>query len=96
MHKLWSCELTTPLGPMLAIANQQSLLLLNFLNSRHLPQQLKALEKQTGARITPGRNEVINVPCHRVIESSGGLGGYGGGTDRKKWLLDHETGSSQR
>jgi len=32
----------------------------------------------------------IIVPCHRVIGSSGSLTGYGGGLDRKKWLLDHE------
>jgi O-6-methylguanine DNA methyltransferase len=30
------------------------------------------------------------IPCHRVIASDGGLGGYGGGTWRKAWLLDHE------
>jgi methylated-DNA-[protein]-cysteine S-methyltransferase len=30
------------------------------------------------------------VPCHRVVNSSGGLGGYGGGTHLKKALLSHE------
>jgi methylated-DNA-[protein]-cysteine S-methyltransferase len=39
-----------------------------------------------------GRNPVaIVVPCHRVIASDGTLGGYGGGLDRKEWLLQHET-----
>ena len=33
----------------------------------------------------------IIIPCHRVITSSGELGGYGGGTDLKKKLLDHES-----
>ncbi len=33
---------------------------------------------------------VIVVPCHRVINSSGALGGYGGGIARKEWLLRHE------
>ena len=38
-----------------------------------------------------GANPVaIIVPCHRVIGSTGSLTGYGGGLDRKKWLLDHE------
>jgi O-6-methylguanine DNA methyltransferase len=38
-----------------------------------------------------GANPVaIIVPCHRVIGSSGELTGYGGGLDRKRWLLDHE------
>ena len=30
------------------------------------------------------------IPCHRVIGSNGELTGYGGGLDRKKWLLDLE------
>jgi methylated-DNA-[protein]-cysteine S-methyltransferase len=38
-----------------------------------------------------GANPVaIVVPCHRVIGSSGSLTGYGGGLDRKTWLIDHE------
>jgi methylated-DNA-[protein]-cysteine S-methyltransferase len=38
-----------------------------------------------------GANPIaIVVPCHRVIGSSGSLTGYGGGLDRKTWLLDHE------
>ncbi len=32
----------------------------------------------------------IAVPCHRVVRTGGGLGGYGGGLDRKRWLLAHE------
>jgi methylated-DNA-[protein]-cysteine S-methyltransferase len=38
-----------------------------------------------------GANPVaIVVPCHRVIGASGALTGYGGGIERKRWLLDHE------
>jgi methylated-DNA-[protein]-cysteine S-methyltransferase len=38
-----------------------------------------------------GANPVaIVVPCHRVIGSDGALTGYGGGLDRKRWLLEHE------
>jgi len=38
-----------------------------------------------------GANPIaIIVPCHRVIGSSGSLTGYGGGLDRKTWLLEHE------
>jgi methylated-DNA-[protein]-cysteine S-methyltransferase len=38
-----------------------------------------------------GANPVaIIVPCHRVIGSTGSLTGYGGGLERKQWLLDHE------
>ncbi|HXS76365.1 MAG TPA: methylated-DNA--[protein]-cysteine S-methyltransferase [Terracidiphilus sp.] len=32
----------------------------------------------------------VVVPCHRVIGSNGSLTGYGGGIERKRWLLDHE------
>jgi methylated-DNA-[protein]-cysteine S-methyltransferase len=38
-----------------------------------------------------GRNPIsILVPCHRVIGADGSLTGYGGGLERKQWLLAHE------
>ncbi|MDZ4322790.1 MAG: methylated-DNA--[protein]-cysteine S-methyltransferase, partial [Alphaproteobacteria bacterium] len=38
-----------------------------------------------------GANQfAIVIPCHRVINSNGELGGYGGGLPRKKWLIAHE------
>ena len=38
-----------------------------------------------------GANPVaIVVPCHRIIGTSGSLVGYGGGLERKRWLLQHE------
>jgi methylated-DNA-[protein]-cysteine S-methyltransferase len=44
-----------------------------------------------------GRNPLsIVIPCHRVIGSDGTLVGYGGGLDRKRWLLDHEAVASGR
>jgi len=40
-----------------------------------------------------GSNPIsIVVPCHRVIGSDGSIVGYGGGIDRKRWLLAHERG----
>lgn len=36
----------------------------------------------------------IVVPCHRVIGANGTLVGYGGGLDRKRWLLNHEGAGS--
>ncbi len=38
-----------------------------------------------------GKNPIaIIIPCHRVIGSNGDLIGYGGGLDKKKFLLEHE------
>jgi O-6-methylguanine DNA methyltransferase len=38
-----------------------------------------------------GHNHIaILIPCHRVIASGGKIGGYGGGLDRKRFLLDIE------
>jgi methylated-DNA-[protein]-cysteine S-methyltransferase len=38
-----------------------------------------------------GRNPIsLIIPCHRVIGTGGSLTGYGGGIERKRWLLDHE------
>lgn len=38
-----------------------------------------------------GSNPIsIIVPCHRVIGANGTLTGYGGGLERKRWLLEHE------
>jgi O-6-methylguanine DNA methyltransferase len=40
-----------------------------------------------------GRNPIsIIIPCHRVLGANGSLTGYGGGLERKAWLLAHERG----
>jgi methylated-DNA-[protein]-cysteine S-methyltransferase len=36
----------------------------------------------------------IVVPCHRLVGSNGALTGYGGGIERKRWLLEHERNSA--
>lgn len=44
-----------------------------------------------------GRNPIsIVVPCHRVIGANGTLTGYGGGLERKRWLLALEASKSAR
>jgi methylated-DNA-[protein]-cysteine S-methyltransferase len=54
----------------------------------------KALGSAGAARAVGAANGAnpiaIIVPCHRVIGSSGSLTGYGGGLERKTWLLEHE------
>jgi AraC family transcriptional regulator, regulatory protein of adaptative response / methylated-DNA-[protein]-cysteine methyltransferase len=162
---LKSSWLTTPLGPMLAIADEHALYLLEFAERRNLERELKQLPIKTGTTIIPGRTQPIDsieqeltlyfagslkefktpvhllgspfqqsvwntlitipyghtasyaqeatamgkpsahravananganqlaiiIPCHRIVQSNGKLGGYGGGIARKQWLLDHE------
>ncbi len=46
---------------------------------------------QRAVGLANGQNRIaIVIPCHRVIERAGGLRGYGGGLDRKRFLLDLE------
>ena len=157
--------LDTPLGPMVAIADEEALYLLEFVDRRGLEREVERLRVKTHAAIIPGHNQplagieneialyfqgdlkafrtpivflgspfqkqvwkalqqihpgetrsyaelaailkkpsafravaqangantlAIIIPCHRVINTNGELGGYGGGLARKKWLLDHE------
>jgi len=50
-----------------------------------LPKAVRAVGLANGA------NPVgLIVPCHRVIGANGALTGYGGGIERKRWLLNHE------
>ena len=155
----------TPLGPMLAIADDTHLHMLEFVERKKLQDHVDRYRKQFNATVLPGetkalrlikqeladyfagttltfksriagagtefQNEVwdelrrvppgvtrsyqemamrigrptavravananrlnrcaIILPCHRVIGADGSLTGYGGGIDRKKWLLEHE------
>jgi methylated-DNA-[protein]-cysteine S-methyltransferase len=49
------------------------------------PTALRAVGAANGANPIS-----IVVPCHRVIGADGSLTGYGGGLERKAWLLAHE------
>lgn len=49
------------------------------------PQAVRAVGRANG----DNRLSIL-IPCHRVLGSDGSLTGYGGGLDRKKWLLEHE------
>ncbi|HZY61614.1 MAG TPA: methylated-DNA--[protein]-cysteine S-methyltransferase [Edaphobacter sp.] len=43
-----------------------------------------------------GANPIgVVVPCHRVVGANGSLTGYGGGIERKRWLLEHEAKGEQ-
>jgi methylated-DNA-[protein]-cysteine S-methyltransferase len=62
--------------------------------------QAKRIGRPTATRavgLANGSNPIgIVVPCHRVIGANGSLTGYGGGMDRKRWLLEHERLSLMR
>lgn len=157
--------LDTPLGPMITIADEHALYLLEFVDRRGLEREVERLRKKIKSAIIPGRTKPIEsienelkeyfegtltefktpliflgssfqksvweelkkipsgetrsysqiatgigqptafravananganqfaiiIPCHRVINTNGELGGYGGGLTRKKWLINHE------
>lgn len=157
--------LTTPMGPLLAGANEKGLCLLEFADNDRWVWQLEKLQKDFAMPVLPGDNKhlqtikteideyfsgslrtfsgpfvlsgtpfqvrvwqalqkipygetrsyqdiaatigdanavravgtangrnrmAIVIPCHRVINKNGKLGGYGGGLHRKEFLLEHE------
>jgi AraC family transcriptional regulator of adaptative response/methylated-DNA-[protein]-cysteine methyltransferase len=162
---LQAAWIDTPLGPMVAIADEKALYLLEFVDRRGLEREVERLRKKTKSAIIPGCSQPIKsienelkmyfdglliefrtplfllgspfqkrvweelkkvpygetrsyseiagaigqptsfravananganqfaliIPCHRIINRNGDLGGYGGGLARKKWLINHE------
>lgn len=162
---LKTARLDTKLGPMMAIADENALYLLEFVDRRGLEREIESSRKKLKAAIIPGETRIIKsieselthyfdgknavfktplhltgtpfqkrvweelikipcgetrsyldiskslnkptafravaqanganqlaiiIPCHRVINANGELGGYGGGVSRKQWLLEHE------
>ncbi len=55
------------------------------------PKASRAVGQANGSNPIP-----VIIPCHRVIAADGSLGGYSSGLERKRWLLEHEKGSSER
>ncbi len=62
--------------------------------TRSYGEQARMIERDRAVRAIGGANHnnriFIIIPCHRVIGASGKLVGYGGGIERKIWLLEHE------
>jgi len=76
-RRVWSALLTIPAGETTtygAVARQVG-----------SPSASRAVGMANGANPI-----AIIVPCHRVIGANGTLTGYGGGLDRKTWLINHE------
>lgn len=61
------------------------------LSYQGLAAQVGSPRAMRAVGLANGSNPVaVVVPCHRVIGASGRLTGYGGGLERKAWLLRHE------
>jgi len=61
-----------------------------------LAQQIGRPQAVRAVGLANGANPIaVVVPCHRVIGANGSLTGYGGGIDRKRWLLQHEQGGTR-
>jgi AraC family transcriptional regulator of adaptative response/methylated-DNA-[protein]-cysteine methyltransferase len=82
------------LGTPFQVKVWQALLEIPYAETRSYKQQSILLGNEKAIRAVAGANGengiTIIVPCHRVIGENGSLTGYGGGLQRKKWLLDHE------
>ena len=72
----------------------KELISLPYGQTRSYTDQARALGKHKAYRAVANANGanklVIIIPCHRIINSNGYLGGYGGGVHRKKCLIDFE------
>jgi len=76
-NAVWQALQQIPCGHTASYQHQASLI--------GNPKAVRAVASANGA------NRVsIMIPCHRVIGKDGSLTGYGGGLERKRWLLDHE------
>ncbi len=82
------------LGTPFQISVWQGLQKIPYGETRSYKQQSIFLGNEKAIRAVAGANGengiAIIVPCHRVIGENGSLTGYGGGLQRKKWLLDLE------
>ena len=59
-------RIVTPLGPMLAVANEQGLCLLEFSDRRMLERQINILRRRLQCRLTPGDNAVLEHTAREV------------------------------
>jgi methylated-DNA-[protein]-cysteine S-methyltransferase len=89
-----------PQGTVFQQSVWNELLNISFGKSRTYLEQTKQIGDPKAIRAVAsanGKNPIwIIIPCHRVIGSDGSLTGYAGGVWRKKWLLEHESGTKQQ
>lgn len=81
-HEVWRLIREVPYGSVTTYGELANLVVLGRGGGRMSAQAV-------GGAV--GKNPLaIFVPCHRVLAAGGRLGGYGGGLDKKLWLLAHE------
>jgi len=72
----------------------EELMSIPYGETRSYAEQAEAIGRPTSYRAVANANGAnklaIIIPCHRIINSNGELGGYGGGVARKKWVIEHE------
>ncbi len=90
-------EFTTPihlLGSPFQKLVWEELMRIPYGQTRTYATQAASIKKPSAYRAVAnanGANQLaILIPCHRIINSNGNLGGYGGGITRKQWLINHE------
>jgi AraC family transcriptional regulator of adaptative response/methylated-DNA-[protein]-cysteine methyltransferase len=92
-RKVFSLKLVTP-GTEFQQRVWNELLKIPFGTTASYLEQAVSVNNPGSVRAVAGANAsnriAIVIPCHRVIGSDGSLVGYGGGLERKKWLIDHE------
>jgi len=83
-----------PQGTEFQLAVWQALQTIPFGKTISYGELAKSINKPTASRAVGAANGAnplpIIIPCHRVIGADGSLTGFGGGLDRKYWLLRHE------
>lgn len=82
------------LGTPFQIQVWSALIKIPYGETRSYAEISRIINKPTACRAVAqanGANQLaIIIPCHRVINHDGQLGGYNGGITRKQWLLHHE------
>ncbi len=83
-----------PAGSEFQLSVWAALRTIPYGQTRSYGQLARQIGRSTASRavgLANGRNPIaVVIPCHRVIGSDGSLTGYGGGLDRKRYLLDLE------
>jgi methylated-DNA-[protein]-cysteine S-methyltransferase len=82
-HKVWTALPKIPAGTTMTYGALAAKL--------GVPKAVRAVGHANGSNPLS-----VVLPCHRLIGANGSLTGYGGGIERKRWLLQHEASCSRQ